>query len=82
MPPLESVAPTLATDTIYGHCQAFGKRPVSRAGAEFCKMFEASDDLDEFTEANANSGLPILERFSPFGWQPDRSRLLLTVSIV
>jgi len=40
-------------------------------------MFEASDDLDEFTEANANSGLPILERFSPFGWRPDRSRLLL-----
>jgi len=47
MPPLESVAPTLATDTIYGHCHGFGKRPVSRAGAEFCKMFEASDDLGE-----------------------------------
>jgi len=47
MPPLESVAPTLATDTIYGHCHAFGKRPVSRAGAEFCKMFEASDELGE-----------------------------------
>jgi hypothetical protein len=37
MPPLDSVDPTLATDTIYGHCQAFGKRPVSRAGANFAR---------------------------------------------
>ena len=41
MPSLGRDASTLGADAIYGRDRDFAKTPVSRAVAEFCKMFQA-----------------------------------------